>query len=267
MCHRAGAMIFTGKKVFMPSTTSLPDLFLAIRRGQLSPPAAVDQALVPVTEAAAYAVQDAVARHLGPIEGWKVGASGPDAEPACAPIHAATIFRDGGTVPAGTCRHLGVEAEIGYRFARALPPRATPWTREDVLGAIGTAHPVIEILDTRFDQPGSQHRLLHAADHQSHGALIVGPGTTAWRTLDPVHEPVVLRIDGRVVKDHTGGNSAGDPLRMLVWLANHASRWGIGIGTGCLVTTGSTTGTIFVPHGTDVTASFPAVGQVSTHLA
>lgn len=267
MCHRAQAMTVSGKTISMPSTTSLPELLLAIRRGQRSPPASVDGTLVPATEADAYAVQDAVGRHLGPVGGWKVGASGPDAEPACAPIHAMTIFHDGDTVPADTCRHLGVEAEIGYRFARALPPRATPWTRDEVLDAIGTAHPVIEILDTRFDQPGSQHRLLHAADQQSHGALIIGPGTTAWRALDPVNERVVLRIDGKVAVDHTGGNAAGDPLRMLVWLANHASRRGAGIGEGCLVTTGSTTGTIFVAHGTDVTASFPALGQVSTHLA
>ncbi|AHI25298.1 2-keto-4-pentenoate hydratase [Komagataeibacter xylinus] len=251
----------------MPAITSLPALLLAVRRGQLPPPASVDGALVPATAADAYAVQDMVGRSLGPVGGWKVGAPAPDAEPACAPIHTATIFRDGATVPADTCRHLGVEAEIGYRFARALPPRAAPWTRDEVLDAIGTAHPVIEILDTRFARPGSLHKLLHAADQQSHGALVVGPGTTAWRTLDPVHERVVLRIDGKVAADHTGGNSAGDPLRMLVWLANHAARRGMGIDAGCVVTTGSTTGTIFVPHGTDVEASFPALGSVRAHLA
>ncbi|GCE88671.1 2-oxopent-4-enoate hydratase [Komagataeibacter diospyri] len=251
----------------MPSTTSLPELLLAIRRGQLPPPTSVDGALVPDTEADAYAVQDTVGRSLGPVGGWKVGASSPDAEPACAPIHTTTIFGDGDTVPANTCHHLGVEAEIGYRFARTLPPRATPWTRDEVLDAIGTAHPVIEILDTRFARPGSLHKLLHAADQQSHGALIVGPGTSAWRTLDPIHERVVLRIDGKVVKDHIGGNSAGDPLRMLVWLANHAARRGMGIDAGCVVTTGSTTGTIFVAHGTDVEASFPALGSVRAYLA
>ncbi|GBQ61812.1 2-oxopent-4-enoate hydratase [Komagataeibacter swingsii DSM 16373] len=251
----------------MPAITSLPELLLAVRRGWLPPPAHVDGALVPATQADAYAVQDMVGRSLGPVGGWKVGAPAPDAEPACAPIHTATIFSDGATVPADTCRHLGVEAEIGYRFARALPPRAAPWTRDEVLDAIGTAHPVIEILDTRFARPGSLHKLLHAADQQSHGALIVGPGTTTWRTLDPVHERVVLRIDGKVAADHTGGNSAGDPLRMLVWLANHAARRGMGIDAGCVVTTGSTTGTIFVPHGTDVEASFPALGSVCAHLA
>ncbi|MBE7728659.1 fumarylacetoacetate hydrolase family protein [Komagataeibacter sp. FXV3] len=267
MCHRAGAMTVSGDTLSMPATTSLPELLLAIRCGRLSPPASVDETLVPVTGAEAYAVQDTVGRSLGPVGGWKVGASGPDAEPACAPIHTATIFNDGATVPADTCRHLGVEAEIGYRFARALPPRSTPWTRDEVLDAIGTAHPVIEILDTRFARPGSLHKLLHAADQQSHGAMIVGPGTPTWRTLDPVRERVVLRIDGKVAMDHIGGNAAGDPLRMLVWLANHAARRGMGIDAGCVVTTGSTTGTIFVAHGTDVEASFPALGSVRAHLA
>ncbi|ATU73058.1 2-keto-4-pentenoate hydratase 2 [Gluconacetobacter sp. SXCC-1] len=253
----------------MPTSPSpaLTDLFRAIRAGEMPPPATVDPALVPATETAAYAVQDAVGRGLGPIVGWKVGASGPEAEPAAAPIHAGTVFGTGATVPHGLCRHLGVEGEIGYRFARALPARPRAYARAEVLAAIGTIHPVIEIVDTRFEKPASQHHLLHLADQQSHGALIVGPGQTAWQAVNPVAERVVLSIDGRVVADHTGGNAAGDPLRLLVWLANHAARRGIGIGAGCLVTTGSATGTVFVAHGTDAEARFPNIGQVTAHLA
>ena len=244
----------------MPTSPNpaLTDLFRAIRAGHTPPPATVDPALVPPTEMAAYAVQDAMARELGPIVGWKVGASGPEAEPAAAPIHKATVFGKGATVPHGLCRHLGVEGEIGYRFAHALPARPEAYTRAEVLAAIGTIHPVIEIVDTRFEKPASQ---------QSHGALIIGPGQTGWQAVNPVAERVILSIGGKVVVDQTGGNAAGDPLRLLVWLANHAARRGIGIGAGCLVTTGSATGTIFVAHGTDVEARFPSIGQVTAHLA
>ncbi|WP_181417402.1 2-keto-4-pentenoate hydratase [Komagataeibacter saccharivorans] len=253
----------------MPSSSpsSLVDLLVAIRRGDQPAPAGVDESLVPADMAQAYRVQDAVGRHMGPIGGWKVGASGPDAEPACAPIHTGTIFTDGATVPHALCRYLGVEAEIGYRFARALPPRDGEWTRDEILDAIGTIHPVIEILDTRFEKPSSQPALVHAADQQNHGALIVGPGRADWRAIVPQTERVILRIDNDVRVDRIGGNAAGDPLRMLVWLANHASRRGIGIGRDVIVTTGSTMGTLFVAHGTDVDVSFAGLGHVRTHLA
>ncbi|MCE2563521.1 2-keto-4-pentenoate hydratase [Komagataeibacter sp. FNDCF1] len=253
----------------MPTSSipTLTELFLAVRRGQVPPPATIDPALVPRDVAGACAVQDAVGGFLGPIGGWKVGADGPQAEPGAAPIHTATMFTTGATVPPDLCRHLGVEGEIGYRFAHALPARPEGYTRAEVLAAIGTIHPVIEIIDTRFEEPGSQHRLLHMADQQSHGALIVGLGQPAWERVNPAEERVVLTVDDRTVADHVGGNAAGDPLRLLVWLANHASQRGLGMAAGCLVTTGSATGTVFVGHGTDVKASFPSIGQVTAHLA
>ncbi len=37
-------------------------------------------------------MQDAVARTLGPVAGWKVGAPGATAAPARAALHADTIF-------------------------------------------------------------------------------------------------------------------------------------------------------------------------------
>lgn len=249
------------------TSSDVAHMLLSVRNRKSTPPEHVHDSLVPRSIEDAYAIQDEVAQHLGPIGGWKVGAETPQSEPFCAPIHTSTIFEDGATLPPDLCFHRGVEAEIAYRFAHAMPPRAQEWTREEVLDAIGTIHPAIELLDTRFAKPGSQHKFLHTADQQSHGALIVGPGVAEWRKFTPVTERVVLTINNQVVADHVGGNSAGDPLRMLVWLANHASRRKIGIAAGSIVTTGSTTGTIFVGHNTEVVADFPEIGSVHAHLA
>ncbi|AQU88921.1 2-keto-4-pentenoate hydratase [Komagataeibacter nataicola] len=248
-------------------SSDVAHLLQSVRNGTAAPPAQVPDSLIPRSIEEAYAIQDVVRRHLGPIAGWKVGSETPDSEPFCAPIHAATVFSDGADIPAGLCRHRGVEAELVYRFDRALPPRAEEWTRDEVLDAIGTIHPAIEILDSRFEKPGSQHRFLHTADQQSHGALIVGHGVAQWRQFTPVAQQVILSINNQTVADHAGGNSAGDPLRLLVWLANHASRRKIGISAGSVVTTGSTTGTIFVGHDTAVTARFPGIGSVHAHLS
>jgi 2-keto-4-pentenoate hydratase len=53
----------------------------------------------------------------------------------------------------------------------------------------------------------------------NHGALIAGPALTDWRILDPVRQPVTLVINDKRVCDTIGGDSAVDPVRLLVWLA------------------------------------------------
>lgn len=216
----------------------------------------------PGSEAEAYAVQDAVARALGPVAGWKVGAPGATATPARAALHAETIFETE-TLPAALFHVIGAEAEIAYRFGRDLPPEAGPYDREAVLAAVATMHPAIEIADTRFSTFGAVDAPSQRADQQNHGVLVLGPGLTEWRGLDPVSQPVRLTLDGRVVHDKVGGNSAVDPVRLLVWLANEGARSLGGIRAGQVVTTGSCTGTDFVTAPTRMTAEFPGLGSVT----
>ncbi|GAA4474981.1 fumarylacetoacetate hydrolase family protein [Gluconacetobacter asukensis] len=245
------------------SVEQLAEAFLRVRAG--APPLdSLPGGYHVSSEDEAYRIQDATLRALGGrIAGWKVGAPSPDSEPATAPILDATLFDTVTVLPRGLCRLIGVEAEIAYRFGRALPPREAPYTAQDVRDAIESVHPAIEILDTRFVTPGSQPAFDHLADQQSHGALFVGPALTDWHALVPTQERVTLTIDGRVAVDHVGGNSAGDPIRMLVWLASHAARYAGGLAAGTIVTTGSTSGTVFVEPGTRVRASFAHLGSLS----
>jgi len=225
------------------------------------------QGFAPHDTIEAYAVQDRVAETLGPVRGWKVGARTPEAEPFCAPLHESTIFCDVDTLPKGICRLFGIEAEIVYRFCTDLLPRDTPWTEQEVRAAIATAHPAIEIFDSRFCVAGSQDPLSHMADQGNHGALIVGSAFEAWADLDPVDEPVALTINGDCVQNHRGGNSAGEPIRLLVWLANHAAARGKPIRAGDVVTTGSMTGTVFVDAEAQVDVTFGTLGTVRVFLS
>ncbi|WP_338086085.1 2-keto-4-pentenoate hydratase [Gluconacetobacter azotocaptans] len=245
------------------SVDHLAGSFLRVRSG--APPLArLPEGYRVVSAADAYAVQHETIRALGGrIAGWKVGARTPEAEPFAAPILQATLFDDTTVLPPGLCRHIGVEAEIAYRFGRALPPRDEPYTTAEIRDAIASVHTAIEIVDTRFVTPGSQPALDHLADQQSHGALFVGPAVADWQSLVPLEERVILTIDGKVVADHVGGNSAGDPIRTLVWLAGHAARYAGGLAEGAIVTTGSTTSTIFVAPGARVSATFAHLGTLS----
>ena len=218
----------------------------------------------------AYSVQDQVAQaltaSLGPIKGWKVGASTPESEPFCAPLHQATLFSGDTKLPEGLCRLYGVEAEIVYIFRKDLPLRETPWTQAEVCDAIGSAHAAIEIFDTRFCKAGSQDGLVHLADQGNHGTLIYGPGISTWQQLTPVTEQVKLVLDDQIAIEHAGGNSAGDPIRLLVWLANHAAKRGFPLEAGTVVTTGSMTGTKFVPAGTTAKVEIGSLAPVSIVL-
>jgi 2-keto-4-pentenoate hydratase len=124
-------------------------------------------------------------------------------------------------------------------------------------------HPAIEIVDTRFKTFGALDPLSHRADQGNHGALIVGPALSDWRSLDPVRQPVTLIINGKHVCDTIGGNSAVDPVRLLVWLANVGSRSLGGLHAGQFVTTGSCTGTIFVNSAAQVAIDFQRLGAMT----
>jgi 2-keto-4-pentenoate hydratase len=221
----------------------------------------------PTSEAEAYAIQDAVARRLGPIAGWKVGSAALHSEPFRAPIHEATLRIEDPRLPAEMFHVIGVEAEIVYHFARDLPPRATPYTRDEVLAAVGSMHPAVEIVDTRFSAFGSVDALSQRADQQNHGALSVGPALQDWSAIDPVRQPVRLTINDTVRFDGIGENSAVDPVRLLVWMANHGTHPLGGLRAGHVVTTGSCTGTIFVEPRAHIAAAFPGLGTIQLDIS
>jgi len=196
------------------------------------------------------------------VTAWKVGARTPDAEPFRAPINEMTVFAGVDRLPASLFQVIGIEAEIAYHFARDLPPRAEPYTRAEVLAAVASVHPAFEIVDTRFAGFGSQDPLSHMADQMNHGALVIGPAIADWRSLDPLTERVALDVDGKREVDTVGGNSAGDPVRLLVWMANIGARSFGGLHAGDVVTTGSCTGTLFVQPGSRSVAAYGTMGTI-----
>lgn len=249
---------------------ALADIFLQARHDKTALET-IPPFLVPTREDQAYRTQDLVARaltpELGPVLGWKVGAATPEAEPFGAPIHRNTIFTDKSVIPADLCHVFGAEAEIAYRFGQDLPAHDAAWTQDEVFAAIATIHPAIEIVDTRFAKFGSQDRLTHLADQGNHGAMVIGEGLPNWRDFTPTSLPMTMTINGEIAYQKRGGNSAGDPLRLLVWLANHASRHGYGIAKGTTIITGSTMGSHFVEPGAKIRVEFEGLPSVETSIS
>ena len=221
--------------------------------GGLLPPA-----LRPMVEADAYAIQRLVLEAIGPIGGWKVGASGPAAPPSCAPMPQSGLHRAPATLPSASLTTRHIESEIALLLANDLPPRARPYTAADLRAAIATCHPGIEILQSRFADPDAAGPLANLADLIRHGAYILGPSIPDWELIDFDRLVVIQTIDGIALR--RTGNPAGDMLRLLVWLANEGAVWAGGLRAGQIVTTGSWTGATPALAGAHVSTMFDGAG-------
>ena len=142
----------------------------------------------------AYFVQDAIARALhtegdhGP-RSWKVGAPSPDSTPLFAPMISSWLWDDGALLADSRHRLRGLEAEISFLIGQDLPPRATPYSREEVVSAIASCHPAIEELESGLAEPKQVAKFNMIADLQMHGGFVHGPAVSGWQHIDFAKDP------------------------------------------------------------------------------
>lgn len=236
------------------------DLLIAVRAKASPKITNLPEALRPADRPQAYAIQRLVVETFTGIGGWKVGAAGPEAPPQCAVMPLEDVRPSPATaVSKDSVR--GIEAEVAFRMAADLPPRATPYTRDEVIAAIGTAHPVIELLDSRYVDPDTVDAFTSLADCQVHGGFVYGPGKTDWHGIDFSAETVEQYVDGTLTKTHIG-NPVGDMIRLMVWMANEGAVWAGGLKAGQFVTCGSWTGKEMVGPAAKVRVFYPSLGEV-----
>lgn len=213
--------------------------------------------LVPADEAEAYRVQTLTASRLGRIVGWKVGARAPGAPPTCAPLIEPLMGQ-----PASGHGLFRLEAELVFRVGTSLPPIGRAYERREVVAALAGVQTGIEVVDSRFASWPDVDAKLGIADHLSHGCMVLGSGT-AVQDVSYAEPHVSLSIDGRPVVDRVGGNTAGDPLDLVVWLANRLAESEGGLRAGDVMTTGSFTGMTEIEPGATARARFAGIGEVS----
>jgi 2-keto-4-pentenoate hydratase len=200
---------------------------------------------VPENADAAFAIQhEIIARRGVSVAGWKVGAKSIDGPIQGCPLPATTCYASGTRLSRQAFNPLGLELEIGLRFARVLEPRAALYTEDEVLAAIGTMEATIEIVATRYRAWPNVDKLLQLADLQCHGALISG-AAIPYASSFPFESPgVQFRFgDADITGAARPANPAGDPRRLLTWLVNHCTHARrLALTPDMIVTTGSYTG-------------------------
>jgi 2-keto-4-pentenoate hydratase len=221
----------------------------------------------PATLDEAYFVQDRLAWAYDEIGGWKVGAPTADATPMFAPMPRNWMSSTGCQMGGVTHRYRGVEAEIAFCIGEDLPPRDTPYTRDEVVAAIASCHPAIEVIESGLLDPLKAARLSMIADLQIHGGFVYGDAVPNWQSIDFTKEHVTLAVDGSVRADRTGSNTSGDLLRLLPWLANDGAARTGGLKKGDWITTGSWTGVDQCTAGSSVDVAFSTAGRVRLRFA
>src|ERR1700733_4436049 len=226
-----------------------------------TPIADLPEALRPATLEEAYFIQDRLALAYGKIGGWKVGAPTADATPMFAPMPRAWIASNNAEL-GGRHRYRGLEAEIAFLMANDLPPREKDYSRDEVVAAIASCHPAIEVIESGLVDPMKATKLSMIADLQMHGAFVYGAAVANWQGIDFSKEHVVLAVDGVVRVERTGSNTSGDLMRLLPWLANEGAARTGGLRAGEWITTGSWTGLSHAIAGSKVDVRFSTAGKV-----
>ncbi len=231
-------------------------------RRTLVPMGELPEKVRPVSEQEAYFVQEKLALVYGDIGGWKVGAATPESEPRCGPMPLAWMGSSGAVIPQSRCRLRGMEAEIAFLLGRDLPRRETPYMRDEVVDAIASCHPAIELLESSFADPMTADPLAKLGDLQTHGGFVHGEAYADWKSVDFSRETVVLDAEGVLRVERTGSNTAGDLMRLLPWLANEGAARTGGLKAGQWVTTGSWTGVSWGLANSAAQVRFAHVGEV-----
>src|SRR5471032_521355 len=219
----------------------------------------------------AYAIQGAIENHSsGNLFGWKIAATSEAGQkhinvdgPMAGRILPETVIPDGGIAAmAGNEMRVG-EPEFAFRMGRDLPPRSSPYTVQQVLDAVDTLHPAIEIPDSRFSDFVSAGFAQIIADNACAHLFVLGaPTTSNWRALDLVEEKPVITLRDKQFTGH-GKNVLGDPRVALTWLANELRQLGVTLRAGQVVTTGTCHPPLPIQSGDVFEADFGLIGRVS----
>lgn len=218
-----------------------------------------------------YAIQAAIERiSRGKLFGWKLAATSSAGQkhinvegPVAGRILSGTVIADGGTASMAGNRMRVAEAEFAFRMQADLPPRASPYGVQEVLDAVGTLHPAIEIPDSRFADFSGAGAAQIIADNACAHLFVLGAATTSnWRALDLVEEKPVITMRGEQLVGH-GGNVLGDPRVALAWCANELRELGLTLRAGEVVTTGTCHPPLPIQSGDLFAADFGSLGKVS----
>lgn len=227
--------------------------------------------LIPETLREAYATQDRLVEIWGGQSvGWKLSCTSEVAqqtlkfdEPCRGRVMAGKLDQSPATLQSDKYFMRLIEPEFGFRLGRDLPPSGAPFDVDAVTDAVDAMIPLIEIVDTAYQDWTCVGVLSLIADNMLSGGLILGEPVIDWRQKDLASHGVTLAINGKIVTRGSGGNVLEHPVNALHWLANDLPSTGMGLRAGEVIATGLSTGLAYADAGDVAVADFGEFGQVT----
>lgn len=229
----------------------------------------------PSTIAEGYAAQAALVGQLSDhVVGWKIAATSSNGQrhigvdgPIAGRLFARRVLSDGATISMHGNAMCAAECEFVFRMAKPLIARRDGYARAEVIAAIGSLHPGLELPDSRFTQFANAGVAQLLADNACTHYMVIGDASDdAWRTTELDSHATMLSVDGVRVTQGSGADVLGDPLTALTWLVNELCRQAIDLNAGQWVTTGVTGQPSAIQAGNRVVADLGTFGSVTAQL-
>jgi len=236
---------------------------------------AIPLELRPRTRIDGYAIQSHVMdRSAAPLFGWKIAATSLAGQrhinvdgPMAGRLIAEKSVEVGGTVSLATSKMRVAEIEFAFRFGHQVPPRSVPYEIAEVMDAVATLHPAIEIPDSRYDDFCAVGAPQLIADNACANLFVIGESIEEdWRDVNLAEHPVVGFVSGKSRHDGKGAAVLGDPWIALTWIVNELSGLGMALEPGQVVITGTCVTPISVEAGDEVIGDLGRFGRVSVRF-
>ena len=231
--------------------------------------------LRPENRAQGYAVQSCIEAYTDkPLFGWKIAATSVAGQnhigvdgPLAGRLLAERVIPDGGSCVLGNNLMQVMELEFAFRMGRDLPPRTEPYTEAEVLDAVASLHPAIEIPDSRYKHFATVGAGQLIADNACAHRFVLGPAAPDhWRSLDLAAHRGHASKNGAMAGEGVGSNVLGGPVTALTWLANELSRHGLTLAAGQVVTTGTCLIPLAIAAGDHIEGDLGSLGRVSVTI-
>jgi 2-keto-4-pentenoate hydratase len=237
---------------------ALPDVFR---------PASLDEA---------YAIQRRlVAKFPASSVGWFVALTSPEMQSvhrAAGPIYGRILLSNlhrspGVVVLRNPERPVTVEAEFAFRIGKDLAPGRT-YTEVEVARAIKSVIPMLEFVDSTFEDMTAVDVASLVADNGAEGQIVLGQEVEGVSPADLLTDAARVSVNHAQIGEGHPSNVMGGPVQVLTWFVNERTRGGQAVRQGEIVGTGNCLQRYCFGRAGDVVhAEFGNLGLISATLA
>lgn len=229
----------------------------------------------PGSRAEAYAIQRAMLSLSGRrLFGWKIAATSSAGQahigvdgPLAGMLHDTQVIPEGVPVPISASLMKVAELEFAFRMAHALPTRDQPYTVSEVMAAVESLHPAIEVPDSRYTDFSRAGAAQLIAENACADRFILGEASPDnWRSVDLAAHEVAITVSDRGPLTGIGRNVLGDPRIALAWIANELRAHGMALEAGQVITTGTCAIPVPVAAGVTIEADYGPIGRIAARF-